>query len=95
MGGFGALHNGFNNPDVFIAVTGNAPGGATLEINPYDRRVRTYRLIRDVYGSDRDYFIAHGADDARGEEPRETSGAIDSDHLRHGGRPVSWREVRA
>ena len=32
MGGFGALHNGFNNPDLFIAVTGNAPGGATLEM---------------------------------------------------------------
>ena len=31
MGGFGALHNGFKNPDLFIAVTGNAPGGATLD----------------------------------------------------------------
>ena len=40
MGGFGALHNGFNNPDVFIAVTGNAPGGATLDINRSTIRVR-------------------------------------------------------
>ena len=59
MGGFGALHNGFNNPDVFIAVTGNAPGGATLETGegntPASGRIDSFKI---VYGSDRDYYIA-------------------------------------
>jgi len=58
MGGFGALHNGFNNPDMFIAVTGNAPGGATLEIGagaPSPVRIDSFAV---VYGSDREYFIA-------------------------------------
>ena len=58
MGGFGALHNGFNNPDLFIAVTGNAPGGATLDISedaPAPNRIDSFKV---VYGSDRNYFIA-------------------------------------
>jgi endo-1,4-beta-xylanase len=59
MGGFGALHNGFNNPDVFIAVTGNSPGGATLETGegtpPARGRIDSFKV---VYGSDRDYYIA-------------------------------------
>jgi S-formylglutathione hydrolase FrmB len=58
MGGFGALHNGFNNPDLFIAVTGNAPGGATLEISetPSPGRIDSFKV---VYGGDRDYYIAN------------------------------------
>ena len=59
MGGLGALHNGFNNPDLFIAVTGNAPGGGTLEIAPYDPRSGRIDSFKEVYGSDRDYFIAN------------------------------------
>jgi len=59
MGGLGALHNGFNNPDVFIAVTGNAPGGATLDINPYDPASGRIDSFKEVYGGDRDYFIAN------------------------------------
>ena len=59
MGGLGALHNGFNNPDVFIAVTGNAPGGATLENNPYDPSSGRIDSFKEVYGSDRDYFLAN------------------------------------
>jgi len=59
MGGFGALHNGFNNPDLFIAVTGNSPGGATLETGanaaPTPGRIDAFKI---VYGGDRDYFIA-------------------------------------
>jgi endo-1,4-beta-xylanase len=59
MGGFGALHNGFNNPDLFIAVTGNAPGGATLETGegtaPSPGRIDSFAI---VYGSDREYFTA-------------------------------------
>jgi len=59
MGGFGALHNGFNNPDVFIAVTGNSPGGATLDTGentpPARGRIDSFKV---VYGSDRDYYIA-------------------------------------
>jgi acetyl esterase/lipase len=59
MGGFGALHNGFNNPDLFIAVTGNAPGGATLDTGedttPAPNRIDSFKV---VYGSDRNYFIA-------------------------------------
>jgi len=59
MGGFGALHNGFNNADLFIAVTGNSPGGATLEAGanaaPMPGRIDAFKI---VYGSDRDYFIA-------------------------------------
>ena len=59
MGGFGALHNGFNNPDLFIAVTGNSPGGATLETGgnaaPPPGRIDAFKI---VYGGDRDYFVA-------------------------------------
>ena len=59
MGGFGALHNGFNHPDVFIAVTGNSPGGATLDTGegtaPAAGRIDSFKV---VYGSDRDYFTA-------------------------------------
>jgi endo-1,4-beta-xylanase len=59
MGGFGALHNGFNNPDLFIAVTGNSPGGATLDTGegsaPTPGRIDAFKI---VYGSDRNYFIA-------------------------------------
>ena len=54
MGGFGALHNGFSNPDLFIAVTGNSPGGATLETGegtaPSSGRIDSFKI---VYGSDR------------------------------------------
>ena len=59
MGGFGALHNGFNNPDLFIAVTGNSPGGATLETGANapatPGRIDAFKV---VYGGDREYFIA-------------------------------------
>ncbi len=59
MGGFGALHNGFNNPDLFIAVTGNSPGGATLDTGegsePTPGRIDAFKI---VYGSDRAYYIA-------------------------------------
>jgi len=59
MGGFGALHNGFNNPDLFIAVTGNSPGGATLETGegstPASGRIDAFKV---VYGGDRAYYIA-------------------------------------
>ena len=59
MGGFGALHNGFNSPDLFIAVTGNSPGGATLETGegntPAPNRIDSFKV---VYSSDHDYFIA-------------------------------------
>jgi acetyl esterase/lipase/esterase/lipase superfamily enzyme len=59
MGGFGALHNGFNNPDLFIAVTGNSPGGATLDTGentpPAAGRIDAFKI---VYGGDRDYFVA-------------------------------------
>ena len=59
MGGFGALHNGFNNPDIFIAVTGNSPGGATLDTGegdaPTPGRIDAFKI---VYGSDRAYYIA-------------------------------------
>jgi len=59
MGGYGALHNGFNNPDRFVAVTGNSPGGATLEAGgnaaPPPGRIDAFKV---VYGGDRDYFVA-------------------------------------
>ena len=57
MGGYGALHIGFNNPDLFIAVTGNSPGGATLDYGeaPAAGRIDAFKI---VYGSDKDYFIA-------------------------------------
>jgi len=57
MGGYGALHIGFNNPDVFIAVTGNSPGGATLDYGetPSAGRIDAFKI---VYGGDKDYFIA-------------------------------------
>jgi acetyl esterase/lipase/enterochelin esterase-like enzyme len=58
MGGFGALHTGFNNPDLFIAVTGNAPGGATLDLPQNDPRSARIDAFSIVYGSDRDYYIA-------------------------------------
>ena len=58
MGGFGALHNGFNNPDLYIAVTGNAPGGATLDIGTYDPASNRIDSFAIVYGSDRDYYVA-------------------------------------
>ncbi len=52
MGGFGALHTGFNNPDVFIAVTGNSPCCVTVDAPPPGD------AFSSVYGNDRDYFIA-------------------------------------
>jgi S-formylglutathione hydrolase FrmB len=58
MGGFGALHIGFNNPDLFIAVTGNSPGGATLDLpqsEPGSGRIDAFSI---VYGGDRNYFVA-------------------------------------
>jgi len=58
MGGFGALHLGFNNPNLFIAVTGNSPGGATLDIpqpEPGSGRIDSFAI---VYGSDKDYYVA-------------------------------------
>jgi len=58
MGGFGALHLGFNNPDLFIAVTGNSPGGATLDIPPDEPRGGRIDSFSIVYGSDRNYFVA-------------------------------------
>ena len=58
MGGFGALHNGFKNPDLFIAVTGNAPGGATLDMGEVQPELWTIDSFSIVYGSDRDYYVA-------------------------------------
>jgi acetyl esterase/lipase len=59
MGGFGALHIGFNNPDLFIAVTGDSPGGATLDTGegtePAAGRIDAFKI---VYGSDSAYYIA-------------------------------------
>ncbi len=59
MGGFGALHNGFNNPDLFIAVTGDSPGGVTMDTGRYDPRSGRIDSFAIVYGSDRDYFVAN------------------------------------
>lgn len=58
MGGFGALHVGFNNPELFTAVTGNAPGGATLDIPQGDPRSGRIDSFSIVYGNDRDYYVA-------------------------------------
>jgi len=58
MGGFGALHTGFNNPDLFIAVTGNAPGGVTFDIAPPAANSGRIDAFAIVYGSDKDYFVA-------------------------------------
>jgi len=52
MGGFGALHIGFNNPDLFVAVTGNSPCCVTTDTPPADG------AFSSVYGNDRDYFMA-------------------------------------
>jgi endo-1,4-beta-xylanase len=52
MGGFGALHTGFNNPDLFIAVTGNSPCCVTVDAPPPGD------AFSSVYGNDRDYFTA-------------------------------------
>ncbi len=58
MGGFGALHLGFNNPDLFIAVTGNSPGGATLDVPQPEAGSGRIDAFSIVYGGDRNYFIA-------------------------------------
>jgi endo-1,4-beta-xylanase len=58
MGGFGALHNGFNNPDLYIAVTGNSPGGATLDLPVFDPAGGRIDSFTIVYGSDKDYYAA-------------------------------------
>ena len=58
MGGFGALHVGFNNPQLFIAVTGNAPGGATMAIAPPEPGGTRIDAFSVVYGNDRDYYVA-------------------------------------
>lgn len=52
MGGFGALHTGFNNPDLFIAVTGNSPCCVMIDAPPAGE------AYSSVYGNDRDYFTA-------------------------------------
>jgi len=52
MGGFGALHTGFNNPDLFIAVTGNSPCCVLIDNAPQGEEFSA------VYGNDRDYFTA-------------------------------------
>src|SRR4030095_7594109 len=54
MGGFGALHNGFNNPDLFAAVTGDSPGGVTMDTGRYDPRPGRLDSFAVVYGRDRD-----------------------------------------
>ena len=59
MGGFGALHNGFNHPDLFIAVTGDSPGGVTLDMSPRDPNSGRIDSFAVVYGSDKEYFIAN------------------------------------
>ena len=47
------------HPDLFIAVTGNSPGGAALETGenaaPPPGRIDAFKM---VYGGDRDYFTA-------------------------------------
>jgi len=56
MGGFGALHAGFNHPDLFTAVTGNSPCCVSLELQaPNARRPDA---TSSVYGNDRDYLVA-------------------------------------
>ena len=57
MGGFGALFNGFNNPDLFMAVTGNA-SGPTLEIAEGPPEPGNIDSFKEIYGSDRNRFIA-------------------------------------
>ena len=52
MGGFGALHNGFSRPELFIAVTGNSPCCSTID------QAAASSPSATVYGGDRDYFIA-------------------------------------
>jgi len=58
MGGFGSLHTGFNNPDLFAAVTGNAPGGVTFDTSPPEPNSGRIDAFAIVYGSDRSYFEA-------------------------------------
>ena len=57
MGGFGALFNGFNNPDLFMAVTGNS-SGPTLEIAEGPPEPGNIDSFKEIYGSDRNRFIA-------------------------------------
>ena len=52
MGGFGALHNGFSHPELFIAVTGNSPCCATID----DASASSPSSA--VYSVDRNYFVA-------------------------------------
>jgi len=52
MGGFGALHNGFSHPELFIAVTGNSPCCSTID----DASATSPSSA--VYSGDRNYFIA-------------------------------------
>jgi endo-1,4-beta-xylanase len=52
MGGFGALHNGFSHPELFVAVTGNSPCCSTID------EAAASSPSSAVYGGDRTYFIA-------------------------------------
>jgi len=52
MGGFGALHNGFSHPELFIAVTGNSPCCSTID----DAAATSPSSA--VYNGDRAYFVA-------------------------------------
>jgi endo-1,4-beta-xylanase len=56
MGGFGALHTGFNHPELFTAVTGNSPCCLWLELPPAN--AGRGNATAEVYGNDRDYVVA-------------------------------------
>jgi endo-1,4-beta-xylanase len=57
MGGFGALRNGFNNPDIFAAVTGNS-SGPSLEIPEGPPEPGNIDVLKEIHGGDRESFIA-------------------------------------
>jgi endo-1,4-beta-xylanase len=56
MGGFGALHTGFNNPELFTAVTGNSPCCLSFEFG--SGNAAQNNAFSTVFGNDREYFTA-------------------------------------
>jgi endo-1,4-beta-xylanase len=56
MGGFGALHTGFNNPELFTAVTGNSP--CCLSFDFSGGNAAQNNAFSTVFGNDREYFTA-------------------------------------
>ena len=57
MGGFGALHTGFNHPEVFTAVTGNSPCCTNADFAAQPAGGRNGG-ISSVYNGDREYGVA-------------------------------------